>query len=118
MANRSLFFSKQGKNGKWKTFMSTNTSLSFIEMVKIYQLRWCIEVFFKESKQLFGLLLPTLHDGITKIPVTTMKAKGLYLWGLFLELVKIIEVLFDDDIIHRLLENEQQGSVLRWSPCI
>jgi hypothetical protein len=35
--------------------MSTNTSLSFIEMVKIYQLRWCIEVFFKESKQLFGL---------------------------------------------------------------
>jgi hypothetical protein len=50
-----LFFSKQGKNGKWKTFMSTNTSLSFIEMVKIYQLRWCIEVFFKESKQLFGL---------------------------------------------------------------
>jgi IS4 transposase len=36
--------------------MSTNTSLSFIEMVKIYQLRWCIEVFFKESKQLFGLV--------------------------------------------------------------
>jgi hypothetical protein len=40
-----------------------------------------------------------------------MYSLGERLWGLFLELVKIIEVLFDgcdsDDIIHRLLENEQ-----------
>jgi carboxyl-terminal processing protease len=129
-----LFFSKQGKNGKWKTFMSTNTSLSFIEMVKIYQLRWCIEVFFKESKQLFGLGKCQSTDFDAQIADTTMvmirymmaslkyrfdnyESKGaifeqtkekavMYslgerLWGLFLELVKIIEVLFDD-IIHML----------------
>lgn len=50
-----LFFSKQGKNGKWKTFLCTNTQLSFIQMIEIYQTRWTIEVFFKESKQLLGL---------------------------------------------------------------
>jgi hypothetical protein len=144
-----LFFSKQGKNGKWKTFMSTNTSLSFIEMVKIYQLRWCIEVFFKESKQLFGLGKCQSTDFDAQIADTTMvmirymmaslkyrfdnyESKGaifeqtkekavMYslgerLWGLFLELVKIIEVLFDgcdsDDIIHRLLENEQAAETI------
>jgi predicted nucleic acid-binding Zn finger protein len=50
-----LFFSKQGKNGKWKVFLCTNTQLSFIQMIEIYQTRWTIEVFFKESKQLLGL---------------------------------------------------------------
>ena len=50
-----LFFSKKGTNGKWKVFVCTNTRLSFIEMIEIYQIRWTIEVFFKESKQLLGL---------------------------------------------------------------
>lgn len=50
-----LFFSKQGKNGKWKVFLCTDTKLSFIRMIEIYQTRWTIEVFFKESKQLLGL---------------------------------------------------------------
>ena len=51
----NLFFSKQGKNGKWKVLLCTNTQLSFIQVVEIYQIRWTIEVFFKESKQLLGL---------------------------------------------------------------
>jgi predicted nucleic acid-binding Zn finger protein len=50
-----LFFSKQGKSGKWKVFITTNTSLSFIKMIEIYQIRWSIEVLFKEAKQLLGL---------------------------------------------------------------
>ena len=50
-----LFFSKHGKNGKWKVFLCTDTQLSFIKMIEIYQTRWTIEVFFKESKQLLGL---------------------------------------------------------------
>lgn len=50
-----LFFSKQGKNGKWKVFLCTNTRLSFIRMIEIYQTRWTIEVFFNEAKQLLGL---------------------------------------------------------------
>ena len=35
--------------------LCTNTQLSFIQMIEIYQTRWTIEVFFKESKQLLGL---------------------------------------------------------------
>ncbi len=50
-----LFFSRKGKAGKWKTFLSTNTDLSFIKMLEIYAIRWSIEVFFKESKQLLAL---------------------------------------------------------------
>lgn len=50
-----LFFSKQGKNGKWKVFVCTDTKLTFIKMIEIYQIRWSVEVFFKESKQLLGL---------------------------------------------------------------
>jgi len=50
-----LFFSKQGTNGKWKVILCTNTYLSFIQMIKIYQTRWTIEVFFCETKNLLGL---------------------------------------------------------------
>lgn len=50
-----LFFSKQGKNGKWKVFICTDIRLTFIKMLEIYQTRWSIEVFFKEAKQLLGL---------------------------------------------------------------
>lgn len=50
-----LFFSKQGKNGKWKVFITTDTSISFIELIEIYQIRWTIEVFFKEAKQLLKM---------------------------------------------------------------
>ncbi|MBC8484801.1 MAG: transposase [Bacteroidetes bacterium] len=41
-----MFFSRQGQNGKWKVFITTNTELSFIRMIEIYQIRWSIEVFF------------------------------------------------------------------------
>lgn len=51
----TIFFSRQGKNGKWRVFITTDTNLSFIQMIEIYQKRWTIEVFFKESKQLLGL---------------------------------------------------------------
>jgi hypothetical protein len=45
-----------------------------------------------------------------------MYSLGERLWGLFLELVKIIEMLFDgcdsDEIIHRLLENEEAAETI------
>ena len=50
-----LFFSRNGKNGKWRVFLCTDTSLSFKRMIEIYQIRWTIEVFNKEAKQLLGL---------------------------------------------------------------
>ncbi|MCH8231309.1 MAG: lipoate--protein ligase family protein [Bacteroidetes bacterium] len=49
-----LFFSRQGKNGKWKVFITTNPGLSFIQMIEIYQTRWTIEVFFKRIEAIVG----------------------------------------------------------------
>ena len=51
----SVFLSKRGKNGKWHTLITTDTTLKFVKAIEIYGIRWSIEVFFKEAKQLFGL---------------------------------------------------------------
>jgi predicted nucleic acid-binding Zn finger protein len=67
-----LFFSRQGKNGKWKVFMCTDMSLSFIKMIEIYQTRWSIEVFFKESKQLLMLGKCQSNDFDAQIADTTI----------------------------------------------
>ncbi len=144
-----LFFSRQGKNGKWKVLMTTNITLSFIEMIKIYQIRWTIEVFFKETKQLLGLGKCQSKDfdaQISSITITMIQylllslrfrfdnyeTKGILfaqikeelieyrlnerLWGLFLELVKIIETIFDgidcDDIIAKLLNNPDAAKII------
>jgi len=49
-----LFFSRFGK-GKWHLLLSTDTTLSYIKMMELYQIRWGIEVFFKEAKQYLNL---------------------------------------------------------------
>jgi len=36
---------------KWRVFITTNTELSFVEMMEIYGIRWSIEVLFRECKQ-------------------------------------------------------------------
>jgi hypothetical protein len=51
----ALFISKRGKNGKWHTLITTDTSLKCVKAIEVYSIRWSIEVFFKEAKQLFGL---------------------------------------------------------------
>ena len=53
-----LFFVKQGygnKNDNWKLIITTDLSLSFQRAIEIYQIRWTIEVFFKEAKQHLNL---------------------------------------------------------------
>jgi hypothetical protein len=51
----TLFFTRQGKRGKWKVLLTTDTGLNFVQAVEKYQIRWSIEVFFKEAKQLLNL---------------------------------------------------------------
>lgn len=138
-----LFFSKKGTNGKWKVFVCTNIRLSFIKMLEIYQIRWTIEVFFKESKQLLGLGKCQSNDFDAQIADATItmiqhilltlrhrienyeSMEGLFLeiaekaiqqrlsqrlWGLFVEILNLIETLFDnideDELIKRLFHNE------------
>ena len=51
----NVFITKRGVNGAWHTVISTDTNLSFNRAMEIYNIRWSIEVFFKEAKQLLGL---------------------------------------------------------------
>ena len=139
-----MFFSRQGTNGKWRVFITTNTELSFIKMIEIYQIRWTVEVFFKEAKQLLGLGRCQSKDFDAQIADTTItmiqhmmltlkyrfehyETKGALfnhvregiiqsrlderLWGLFIELLRLIEVLFDGldemEILERILNDEK-----------
>jgi hypothetical protein len=51
----TLFFSRMGLNGGWKVFITTDRNLSFKKLIEHYQVRWTIEVFFKEEKGLLNL---------------------------------------------------------------
>jgi len=50
-----LFFSKFRNDKKWTILLTTNCDISYEEAVQTYTMRWTIEVFFRESKQLFNL---------------------------------------------------------------
>ncbi len=51
----NLFFVKMGRSQNWHLLLTTDLSLSFIDLMKVYQVRWSIEVFFKECKQYLNL---------------------------------------------------------------
>jgi hypothetical protein len=46
-----VFLVRMNGQSTWKTLVTTNTKLSFINTMKLYQIRWSIEVFFKDAKQ-------------------------------------------------------------------
>lgn len=50
-----LFYCRTSKRGKWNCLLTTNCDLTFEKAYEIYATRWCIEVFFKECKQLLRL---------------------------------------------------------------
>lgn len=46
-----VFWIKMKGQNSWKTLVTTDEKLSFINAMKTYQIRWSIEVFFKDCKQ-------------------------------------------------------------------
>ena len=50
-----LFLVRFGNRDNWDILMTTDTSMSFVKCLEIYQIRWNIEVVFKECKQHLGL---------------------------------------------------------------
>jgi len=46
-----LYFCRFPYQKNWRLYLSTNTSLTFLETMEIYSIRWTIEVFFRETKQ-------------------------------------------------------------------
>ena len=118
-------------------------------MIEIYQIRWTIEVFFKEGKQLLGLGRCQSNSFDAQIADTTMtmiqhilltmryrvehyeSMVGLFsnvkeatlkqrldqrLWGLFVELMQIITVLFEDideqELLEKIFQNEKVSQMI------
>jgi hypothetical protein len=67
-----LFFTRQTKQKDWKLLITTDLALTYIKAVEIYQLRWSIEVFFKESKQYLQLGKSQSNDFDAQIADTTI----------------------------------------------
>jgi hypothetical protein len=113
-------------------------------MIEIYQIRWTVEVFFREAKQLLGLGRCQSNDFDAQIADTTItmiqhilltlkyrfehyETKGALfnqvregiieyrlderLWGLFIELIRLIEELFDGldemEILERIINDDK-----------
>jgi len=51
----NLFFVKMGKSTSWKLLATTDLSINFRKLMDVYQIRWSIEIFFRESKQYLSL---------------------------------------------------------------
>lgn len=50
-----LFFYRNTGKGPWHFLISTNLDLTPLKAYKMYARRWNIEIYFKETKQFFGL---------------------------------------------------------------
>ena len=62
-------------NYERKVYITTDTELSFIRMIEVYQIRWTMEVFFKEAKQLLGLGRCQSNNFEAQISDTTITMK-------------------------------------------
>jgi len=50
-----LFYIKYKRSKDWSVLLTTDLSLSFIKTMELYQIRWSVEVLFKECKQYLRL---------------------------------------------------------------
>lgn len=50
-----LYYIKMGRSSRWHLLATTDLSLNFISLMEVYQIRWSIEVFYKECKQYLNL---------------------------------------------------------------
>ena len=50
-----LFFVKYNNSKNWTLLLTTDLSISFVSAIELYQIRWTIEVLFKECKQYLQL---------------------------------------------------------------
>ena len=57
-----LFFSRFSKRGKWQLLITTDLQLTYNKAIEIYNIRWIIEVYFKESKQYLNLSHSNSND--------------------------------------------------------
>ena len=67
-----LFYIKYKKSNNWTILLTTDLSLSFVKAMELYQIRWSIEVLFKECKQYLRLGKSQNTDFCGQIADTTL----------------------------------------------
>ena len=67
-----LFLTRLSKRSKWRLILTTDLDLSFHQAMKIYNIRWTIEVLFKECKQHLNLGKCQSNDFDAHIADTTI----------------------------------------------
>ena len=68
----NLFFVKLGSGGKWKAFITNDLEIGFNKLIETYQIRWSIEVFFKDGKQHLQLGKCQCNNFDSQIGATTL----------------------------------------------
>jgi len=68
----NLFFVRLGSGSKWRVFITNDLDLSFNKLIETYQIRWSIEVFFKEAKQHLQLGKCQCNNFDSQIGATTL----------------------------------------------
>lgn len=71
VGNVRLFYSRYHGNRKWVALITTKLDMSYIEAIKVYSIRWNIEIGFKEMKQLLGLGKSQANDFAAQIAHTS-----------------------------------------------
>ena len=82
-----VFFFRKSKKSKWVSLITTDLEVNYLQALKIYSMRWSVEVFFKEAK---GLLNLSVTDPIWN---TIMKVAGKIAIWFNLEYKTIIDKL-------------------------
>ena len=67
-----LFFSRFSRRSQWQLILTTDMNLSYIKAIEIYNIRWGIEVLFKECKQHLNLGKCQSNDFDAQIAETTL----------------------------------------------
>lgn len=69
-----VFFFRKSKRSKWVPLITTDMKINYLQALKIYSMRWSIEVFFKEAKGLLGLGKAQMRDFASQIAMTAIVA--------------------------------------------
>ena len=93
-----------GKSTKWHLLLTTDLNLNFVKLMETYQIRWSIEVFFKESKQYLKIgdcKSSTFDAHIADITVSMIQYIMQSIGNIFKDVSK---ELVEMDLVSRLLE--------------
>ena len=69
-----FFYVNYNGTNKWNVLVTTDLSLSFNKAIEIYNIRWTIEVFFKEAKQYLKIGKDQSENFNSQIADTTIKS--------------------------------------------